>query len=79
MTTTVRHSESNHTPFLLWPFVALWRLVTGILLLIGRLAALLIGFILLVVGAILTVTVVGAVVGIPLALVGLLLVVRSLY
>jgi hypothetical protein len=63
---------------LFWPFVALWRLLTGIVLLAGRVLALLVGFLLMVAGGLLTVTVVGAIVGIPLAIVGILLVVRSL-
>ena len=64
---------------LLWPFVALWLLLTAVIKLAGRLLALVIGLALMIVGALLTVTIIGAVVGVPLAAVGLLLVVRSLF
>jgi hypothetical protein len=63
----------------LWPVVALWRLLTGLVVLTGRLVAMLLGLTLLLVGAILTATVVGAVVGIPLVVVGLLLLARGLF
>lgn len=67
------------TPWLFWPFVMLWKLIAKTVELVGRLAAFAIGVALLVVGALLTVTVVGAVVGVPLAAIGLLLIVRSLF
>lgn len=67
------------TPFFLWPFVALWRLLSGVVGLAGRLVLLVIGFVLVVIGAVLTITVVGSVIGLPLALVGLLLMVRSIF
>lgn len=71
--------ESARVPFLLWPFWAIWKLVTLTLALVGRLAAFAIGVTLMLVGGLLTVTVIGAFVGIPLAALGLLLVVRSLF
>ena len=74
----MQHRMGN-TPWLLWPFVVLWKLVAGVVELVGRLAALVIGLALLLVGAVLTATVIGAVVGIPLAAIGLLLMVRSLF
>jgi hypothetical protein len=64
---------------LLWPFVAIWNLVVWIVSLTGRLIAVLIGLVFIVAGIILTLTVVGAVLGIPLALFGVLLMVRGLW
>lgn len=64
---------------LLWPFWALWQLVAGLLRLTGRIVCAILGFTFMIVGVVLTVTIVGAVVGIPLILFGLLLVVRSLF
>jgi len=64
---------------LLWPFVALWRLLSLIVELTGRLLALIIGIVFLIVGFVLTVTVVGAVVGIPLIALGLLFIIRGLF
>lgn len=72
-------ADGRRVPILLWPLWALWRLVTGILLLTGRLVAGVIGIALMAVGALLSVTVVGAPVGVPLAALGLLLLIRALF
>lgn len=66
-------------PWFLWPFVALWRLLAAIVELTGRLVAVILGVVLMIVGAVVTVTVVGAFVGIPLMLFGFMLVVRGLF
>ena len=71
--------SARRVPILLWPFYALWRLVTALLELTGRLVAAVLGVALAVAGGLLTATVVGAPVGIPLLLLGLLLVARSLF
>lgn len=62
-----------------WPFVALWRLVGLIFELTGRFVAIVIGIVLMAVGALLAATVIGAVIGVPLLAVGLLLLVRGLF
>lgn len=71
--------EERRTPLLLWPFAAVWRLVTLILQMTGRLVAIVLGVVLLVVGVILSVTVIGALVGVPLGIFGILLIVRGLF
>jgi hypothetical protein len=71
--------ERKPTPWFLWPFVALWDLITWILKLTGRLVAAVLGLVLMIVGVILTVTVVGAVVGIPLIIFGFVLMIRSIF
>ena len=71
--------ESKRTPWFLWPFVAIWDLITWILQLTGRLVAAILGLVFMIVGAILTVTVIGAVVGIPLIIFGFALMVRSIF
>jgi len=63
---------------LLWPFVAFFRLVAGILILGGRFLVMVLGMVFIFVGVLVSLTIVGAIVGIPLALVGLLLVFRGL-
>jgi hypothetical protein len=70
---------THSVPWIFWPFVALWRLLTAILALTGRLIGVVLGLVLLIVGLLLTITVVGAVVGIPLLLFGLLLIIRGLF
>ena len=61
------------------PFSALWKLLTTLLGLTGRLLAGVIGLVLLLFGVLLTLTVIGAIIGIPMIIVGLLLLVRSLF
>ena len=74
-------AESKPTilSIILWPFVALWRLLTWIVELTGRLLAVVLGLVLMILGIVMSLTVIGAVVGIPLALVGLLLVLRGIF
>lgn len=70
---------SNSTPWILWPFVALWKLVAGIIELTGRLVAAILGLVLMIVGVALCLTVIGAIVGVPLILFGFMLTVRGLF
>ncbi len=72
-------TEQDKTPWFLWPFVALWRLVTWILEMTGRFVAILLGIVFMVVGVIVTLTVIGAIVGVPMFLFGVLLVLRGLF
>lgn len=71
--------EGRSYPWIFWPFVALWDLLTFILRLTGRIVGALIGFLLMVAGIILLVTVIGAPVGIPLIVVGFLILLRSFF
>lgn len=74
------HREKRRSvPWVLWPFVALWRLLAGILELTGRLVGAVLGLVLVIVGFVVSLTVIGAVIGIPLALLGFLLMVRSIF
>ena len=73
------NNEHKKTPWYLWPFKALWDLLTFILNLTGRLIAAILGLVIMVVGMILTVTVVAAPVGIPLIIIGFLLMLRSIF
>ncbi len=71
--------KKRRTPWILWPFVALWNLITWILQLTGRLIAAVLGLVFMIVGVLLTVTVIGAVVGLPLIVFGFILMVRSIF
>ena len=70
---------NNRTPWFLGPFVAIWRLLTIIIALTGRLIAVILGLALMIVGGIASLTIIGAVVGIPLIIFGLLLMLRGLF
>lgn len=67
------------TPIIFWPFVAVWNLVELILKMTGRLVAAILGLVLMIVGGILCITVVGAIVGIPLAVFGFALIIRGFF
>ena len=69
----------RHVPILLWPFYALWRLLTLLLELIGRILCGALGLGLMIAGVAITLSVVGAPVGIPLAAFGFLLLVRAIF
>ena len=71
--------SDNGVPILLWPFYAIWRLLTFVVELIGRLLCALLGIGLMIAGVTITLSIIGAPVGIPLASVGFLLLVRSIF
>ncbi len=64
---------------LLLPFRLVFGLVAAIIGLVGRLVGLVIGFVFLVVGVLVSLTIVGAIVGVPLALFGLILMLKSIF
>ncbi len=69
----------KRTPWYLWPFTALWDLLAFILKLTGRIVGAVLGLVLLIAGLLLTVLVISAPVGIPLGLLGILLMLRSIF
>jgi hypothetical protein len=69
----------KQTPWYLWPFVALWKLLAAIVELTGRFVAMVLGIVLIIVGVIVSLAIVGAIVGIPLAIIGLLLLFRGMF
>ena len=71
--------QQKKIPWLLWPFYAIWQLLTFVLAATGRLVAVLLGVVLLIVGIVLSLTVVGAIVGVPVAILGLGLMLRGLF
>ena len=73
------HMSDRDVPILLWPFYAIWRLLTFVLEVVGRLLCALIGIALMAAGTAITITVLAAPIGIPIAAVGFLLVVRAIF
>ena len=72
-------SRNGRVPILLWPFYAIWRLLTFVVELIGRLLCAVLGIGLMIAGVTITLSIIGAPVGIPLASIGFLLLVRSIF
>lgn len=72
-------AESKSVPWYLWPFWAIWRLLTIVVELTGRLIAVIIGLVFMIIGTLTSLTVIGAVIGIPLIIIGFLLVLRGLF
>jgi len=66
-------------PLLLWPFYALWRLLTFVLEVTGRIICAVMGLALMAVGVMLSISVIGAPVGVPLAVLGFLLLLRAVF
>lgn len=75
MTTQTKH----HVPWYLWPFVALWKLLAVIVEMTGRFVAIVLGIVFIMVGVLVSLTIIGAIVGIPLAVIGLLLLLRGIF
>ncbi len=69
----------NHIPWYLWPFAALWKILALIVELTGRFVAMVLGIVLIVVGVLVSLTIIGAIIGVPLAIIGLLLFLRGIF
>lgn len=76
---TMPQPDRSASSWVLWPLRALWRLLTWILELTGRFVAVTIGVVLMIGGAVISVTVIGAIIGVPLAVFGFMLVLRGLF
>ncbi len=72
-------TSAEQVPWYLWPFWAIWRLLTWIVRLTGRLIAVILGFAMVIIGAVLCVTVILLPLGVPLIIFGFLLVLRGLF
>jgi hypothetical protein len=62
-----------------WPFYAIWRLLTFVLNIVGRLICSILGIGIMIAGVAITISVVGAPIGIPLASLGFLLLIRAIF
>ena len=72
-------NKERGIPWILWPFYAVWRLLTFILNITGRIISAFIGLALMAAGISITLSIVGAPLGIPMAAFGFLLLVRALF
>ncbi len=69
----------TRTPWYLTPFTLLWRLMALILSLTGRLVGLVLGLVLIGLGVLFSITIIGAAIGVPMALLSGLLLARSVF
>lgn len=72
-------TQKKHIPWYLWPFAAIWKLISVIVEMTGRFVAMVLGLVLVLAGGLISLTLVGAIVGIPLGVVGLLLFFRGMF
>ena len=72
-------THEKHIPWYLWPFAVIWKLLTVIVELTGRLVAMILGIVLMLVGGLISLNVIGAFVGDRLAIVGLLLFLKGMF
>jgi hypothetical protein len=72
-------AQTKQIPWYLWPFAAIWKLLAVIVELTGRFLAMVIGILLMILGGIVSLTIIGAIIGIPLAIVGLLLFLKGIF
>lgn len=72
-------TQKKQIPWYLWPFAAIWKLLAVIVEMTGRFVAMVLGVLLLIVGVIVSLTIIGAIVGVPLAIIGLLLFFRGMF
>ncbi|MFN8475175.1 MAG: hypothetical protein U0822_23535 [Anaerolineae bacterium] len=69
----------RRTPWYAWPFVILWRTLAIVLNLIGRVTFFGVGMLLMIIGFFLTLTLLAAPVGIPLIILGFIMVSRAIF
>ncbi len=69
----------QHIPWYLWPFTALWKLLALIVELTGRFVALVLGSVFIILGVMISLTIIGAIIGVPLSVIGLLLLLRGIF
>ncbi len=69
----------QYVPWYLWPFAAIWKLLAVIVEMTGRFVAMVLGIVLMLVGVLVSLTIIGAIVGVPLAFIGLLLLLRGIF
>jgi hypothetical protein len=72
-------NDDRQIPWLLWPFYAIWRLLTLILEITGRIICAVLGLALMAAGVAVTLSIVAAPIGITLAVFGFLLLIRALF
>ncbi|NMC13608.1 MAG: hypothetical protein GYA34_12095 [Chloroflexi bacterium] len=76
---SIHIKKRRRIPWYLLPFWWLWQFLAMIVGMTGRLVAILLGLLFMIAGVLVSVTIVGLVVGIPLILLGVMLIIRGLF
>ena len=69
----------RRVPWILWPFYMIWRLATFVPEAAGRIVCAVLGVVVLAVGVSLSLTLIGAPLGVPLVALGGLMLLRALF
>ena len=69
----------RRVPWILWPFYLVWRLATFVLEAAGRIVCAVLGVVIVAVGVTVSLTLIGAPLGVPLAALGVLMMLRALF
>ena len=72
-------STVSQVPWILWPFYAIWKILTLILNITGRIICIVLGLALMAAGVAISLSIIGAIIGVPLASFGFLLIIRALF
>lgn len=73
------NSAERQIPWILWPIYAVWKILTFILNITGRIIGALLGLALMAAGVAISLSIIGAIVGIPLTALGFLMTLRALF
>lgn len=64
---------------LLLPFTIAWKLVESMIKITGRLVAIMLGCIITTIGILLSLTIIGAILGIPMTILGITMIIRGVF
>jgi hypothetical protein len=79
MEVAMTNQSTGRIPWYLWPFAAIWKLLAVIVEMTGRFVAMVLGILLILAGVLVSLTIIGAIIGVPLAIIGLLLLLRGIF
>lgn len=72
-------AQAHPHPWIVWPFILLAKLIAFVVIFALRLAAVVVGGVFVLVGLLLSLTLIGAIIGLPLMFVGAVLVFKGIF
>ena len=64
---------------LLFPFILAFQIVESLLRITGKLIVVLLGFVFTILGIILSLTIIGAIIGIPMTVLGVIMIIKGIF